>query len=337
MVISNICITFASGKSVYLNIILIFIQIAYYLQQQPNLVKIKKLIKLTMKNNYIKSPLNYTGGKHKLLPQIMPLFPKEINTFIDLFTGGCNVAVNVNANKIIANDFEEHIINIFKTFQSDNIENLIFNIENIIKEFNLTMENSEGFNRFRNLYNETIVNGNNSQYNIDIMLFTLICYSFNHQFRFNSKGEFNMPFGKNRSQWNDTMKKNLINFHKSIIDKNIIFTNNDFRKLKIDKLSCNDFVYCDPPYLITCATYNEKDGWNEQCETDLLSLLDSLNSKSVKFALSNVLFNKGKTNDLLIEWSKKYNVHHLDYTYQNCNYHTKDKSSKPDEVLITNF
>ena len=169
------------------------------------------------------------------------------------------------------------------------------------------------------------------------MLFTLICYSFNHQFRFNSKGEFNMPFGKNRSQWNDTMKKNLINFHKSIIDKNIIFTNNDFRKLKIDKLSCNDFVYCDPPYLITCATYNEKDGWNEQCETDLLSLLDSLNSKSVKFALSNVLFSKGKTNDLLIEWSKKYNVHHLDYTYQNCNYHTKDKSSKPDEVLITNF
>ena len=76
---------------------------------------------------------------------------------------------------------------------------------------------------------------------------------------------------------------------------------------------------------------------NEQCEKDLLDLLDNLNSKSVKFALSNVLFNKGKTNDLLIEWSKKYNVHHLDYTYQNCNYHTKDKSSKPDEVLITNF
>ena len=40
-----------------------------------------------MKNNYVKSPLNYTGGKHKLLPQILPLFPEEINTFVDLFTG----------------------------------------------------------------------------------------------------------------------------------------------------------------------------------------------------------------------------------------------------------
>lgn len=46
-----------------------------------------------------------------------------------------------------------------------------------------------------------------------------------------------MPFGKNRSQWNNTMKKNLINFHKVITEKNIIFTNKDFNELKIDKLS----------------------------------------------------------------------------------------------------
>lgn len=38
--------------------------------------------------NYIKSPLNYTGGKYKLLPQILPLLPNNIDTFIDLFGGG---------------------------------------------------------------------------------------------------------------------------------------------------------------------------------------------------------------------------------------------------------
>ena len=146
-----------------------------------------------------------------------------------------------------------------------------------------------------------------------------------------------MPFGKNRSQWNDTMKKNLINFHKAITEKNIVFTNKNFNELKVNKLTPNDFVYCDPPYLITCATYNEKDGWNETHEKELLELLDNLNMQNIRFALSNVLFSKGKTNDMLIEWSKVYNVHHLDYTYQNCNYHTKDKNSKPDEVLITNY
>ena len=287
-------------------------------------------------NNYIKSPMNYTGGKYKLLPQILPLFPTEINTFVDLFTGGGNIAVNVNANKIIANDNETHVIDIYKAFQNgyDSVEGIINAIESYIAKYNLSIDNTEGFNKLRNDYNS---NPFKSNYITSTVLYVLICYSFNHQFRFNSKGEFNMPFGKNRSQWNDTMKKNLINFHKAITEKNIIFTNKDFNELKIDKLSSNDFVYCDPPYLITCATYNEKDGWNENSERKLLELLDKLNSQSVKFALSNVLFSKGKTNDILIEWSQKYNVHHLDYTYQNCNYHTKDKESKPDEVLITNF
>ena len=293
-------------------------------------------------NTYIKSPMNYTGGKYKLLPQILPLFPNNINTFVDLFTGGGNIAVNVEANKIVANDNEKHVIGIYNAFKDyERVDNLIYVIEHIIEAYGLTIENAEAFNKLRKDYNtyklKGTPNGEDYPYNLNILLYVLICYSFNHQFRFNSKGEFNMPFGKNRSQWNDTMKKNLINFHKAIKDKNIIFTNNDFSALKVDKLTSNDFVYCDPPYLITCATYNEKDGWNETCERKLLDLLDELNSKSVKFALSNVLFSKGKTNDILIEWSKKYNVHHLDYTYQNCNYHTKDKESKPDEVLITNY
>ena len=283
---------------------------------------------------YVKSPMNYTGGKYKLLHQIEPLFPENINLFVDLFTGGGNIAANVKANKIVANDCEENIIGIYKTFQKyDNVDELIGQIEEIIKTYGLTIDNTEAYNKFRNDYNNLKTSQGNyplpiSSYNMDILLYVLICYSFNHQYRFNSKGEFNMPFGKERSQWNENMKNNLINFHRQIKEKDIVFLN---------KLCINDFVYCDPPYLITCATYNEKDGWNQECEEDLLNLLDELNTKKIKFALSNVLYSKGKTNDLLIEWSKKYNVHHLDYTYQNCNYHTKDKTNKSDEVLITNY
>ena len=47
----------------------------------------------------IKSPLNYVGGKYKLLSQILPLFPKEIDTFYDLFGGGFNVGISVDAKK----------------------------------------------------------------------------------------------------------------------------------------------------------------------------------------------------------------------------------------------
>ncbi len=106
-------------------------------------------------------------------------------------------------------------------------------------------------------------------------------------------------------------------------------------------MSSSDFVYVDPPYLITCATYNEQGGWNEQSEKDLLTFLDDLNSKGIRFALSNVLRSKGKENTILISWletnATKYKVIPLNYSYANSNYQTKDKSSVSEEVLIINY
>ena len=69
----------------------------------------------------------------------------------------------------------------------------------------------------------------------------------------------------------------------------------------------------------------------------LLKLLDRLNERKIKFALSNVFYHKGKTNEKLIEWSKKYIVTYLDKTYSNCSYHFKERNTKTVEILITNY
>lgn len=283
------------------------------------------------KTKFVKSPLNYTGGKYKLLPQILPLFPKDINTFVDMFCGGCNVGLNVDAERIVFNDFIPQIIELYQRWSDDGVEKTIEYIENRVKEFDLSKTNQEGFLQIRNEYNEKR----------DIRdLFVIIAHAFNHQIRFNSKGEYNMPFGKDRSEWNNTMKKNLIDFINTISSKQCYFTNKSFEELKIDTLKENDFIYADPPYLITCASYNENGGWNEESEYRLLEILDACNKRGIKFALSNVLENKGKKNDILIAWAEKnnYNVHHLNMTYSNCNYHALDKSNgTTDEVLITNY
>ena len=68
-----------------------------------------------------------------------------------------------------------------------------------------------------------------------------------------------------------------------------------------------------------------------------MALLDSLNSRGILFALSNVFAHKGQTNDALIEWSKQYTVDYIDKTYANCSYHFKDRETKTVEVLITNY
>lgn len=147
-----------------------------------------------------------------------------------------------------------------------------------------------------------------------------------------------MPFGKDRSAYNNNIEKNLISFCDAIQD--VSFVSKDYKELKLDKLQKGDFVYCDPPYLITCASYNERDGWNETHERTLLKLLDDLHDKGVYFGLSNVLTNKGKTNEILKLWCEQhpeYTVHHLNHTYSNCSYHAKDKESISDEVYITNY
>lgn len=104
-----------------------------------------------------------------------------------------------------------------------------------------------------------------------------------------------------------------------------------------DRTLRGDFLYADPPYLISTATYNEQNGWTETEEYDLLNLLDKLDSQGVKFALSNVLEHKGKENTILINWAKNYEINYLDYNYNNSNYQIKEKTTKTSEVLITNY
>jgi len=284
----------------------------------------------------IKSPLNYIGGKYKLLEQILPLFPKEINRFVDLFAGGCNVGINVNADEIIFNDNLTYLIELFQTFHSKELEAVITHIENRILEFDLSLTNEEGYKKIREFYNE---NKN------PLDLFVLIAYSFNHQIRFNNSHKFNNPFGKNRSSFNKTMKLNLERFIIQLKNKNIQFSNVSFEKYDYSFLSKNDFVYCDPPYLITTGSYNDGKrgfkGWSEKEEFDLLKILKQLNSKSVNFALSNVIEHKGKSNDILINWlnqNPSFNVNYLNKNYSNSNYQTKNRDKNGSvEVLITNY
>lgn len=282
--------------------------------------------------DFIKSPLNYTGGKYKLLPQLLEIFPKEIDTFVDLFAGGGNVAVNVNAKHIIYNDIMWQVPEMLQEFKRVGVEECLQRIDYFIEAYELSKDNREGYLKLRECYNNSF----DLEFLLTdpLMLYTLICYSFNNQIRFNSKHEYNMPFGKNRSSFNPALREKFVAFVNRLQEIDIQFFSKDFRKLKIGGLRGSDFVYCDPPYLITVASYNENGGWGEQAERELLSKLDEIDKAGVRFGLSNVLESRGKENTILKEWAKRYKVNYLEHTYSNCSYHKKDKESKDVEVLI---
>lgn len=278
-----------------------------------------------LENEYIKSPLNYVGGKYKLLNQIIPIFPEEINTFVDLFGGGFNVGCNVKAEHVVYNDILKEVVSLLKYIQGNNTEDLLSEIEDYIKTYSLSKENKEGYLTLRSDYNSGI--------RTPMKFYTLLCYAFNNQIRFNSKGEYNMPFGKNRSSFNPSLRKKFIAFADRIQELNCTFLNISFDEFNFSTLTEKDFIYVDPPYYNSVASYNENGGWTEENEKTLLEILDLINDNHIRFALSN---NLKYENPLLDEWKDKYTIHYLNGNYSNCNYQKKDKS-KDMEVLITNY
>ena len=307
---------------------------------------------LSLNQEFAKSPLNYVGGKYKLLEQLTKRFPTEVNTFVDYFCGGGNVGVNMKANKVIAVDKEKYLINVLNLFKTYSYTQIIDKLDDIILQYNLSNSyiygykyykcdsssglgsyNKDKYLKLREDYNKMKEDSEEKTFKFLI----LIIYGFNHQIRFNSAGEFNMPVGKR--DFNGSIRKNLLAFCEKLRNKNVEFVNEDFKKFKIDNLTSEDFCYFDPPYLLGDASYNENNNWTEKDEKDLLNYIDQLNKKNIKFALSNVTQHRGEKNNLLIDWAieNRYNINYLDYNYNNSNYHSKSKNNITEEVLITNY
>lgn len=301
----------------------------------------------------IPSALNYTGGKFKLLPQILPLFPQGVDQAVDLFCGGCNVGINLNCNRVVFNDLDSHLIGLLNTIKMLPKEETIEGVYSIISEYGLSMVSKNGYEYYGCNSSDGLAEYNRDKYNklredfnrrkerdseYYLMLYVLIVYAFNNQLRFNKKGNFNLPIGKR--DFNSKMQEKLERFIDRLKSGDYIFTCDEFDKIDLSNLTENSFLYADPPYLITCASYNEQGGWTEDDERKLLSLLDELNERGIKFALSNVLEAKGKTNVILNEWIQdraNYKMIDLDYTYSNSSYHRRNKEKTTREILVINY
>lgn len=296
----------------------------------------------------IQSPLNYTGGKFKLLSQIQPLLPEKLAVFYDVFCGGANVGANVKAQEIFCIDKNPYVIQLFNTLKSMPFKEVLMVIEGNIDKYELSdtyrhgyefygCDSSNGMGAFnKDKFIQLRKDFNQSK---DILLFlTLIIFSFNNQFRFNSKDLFNIPVGKR--DFNQAMRKKLKLFMEKLHQQHIEFSCQDFRVLDAKRIKQQKgFLYLDPPYLLGTATYNENNGWREQDEKDLLSFLNQCHEQKIKFALSNVVEHKGELHRLLLDWIQEfgYTQHDLNMSYNNASYQKKSRSQQSREVLITNY
>ena len=307
---------------------------------------------------HLKSPLNYTGNKFRILDQIQPYFPKKIDVMVDLFCGGATVGLNTECNKVIFIDNEPRIIWLLKYLSGCNIDKLLNELFVLIDNYGLSCSfkngykyyrqqilggnpnnglkdyNSNGFYKLRDDYN-AILNKNTATANK--LLYLLIVYGFNNDIRFSKDGKYNLPVGK--TDLNNSNVKKLTEYIERVKNIQAEFICGDFCSQHIQQIIRKaDFVYMDPPYLITDAVYNESNKWREQNEYELIRLMNFLLDNKKSFVLSNVLEKQGRRNEPLFYWTttrkNDINIVDIDYHYRSASYNKKNRNAKEREVII---
>lgn len=260
--------------------------------------------------------VNYTGNKTKLLPALTKLFPKKYDRLLDVCAGGLSVSMS-ETKPVLANEYCPKLYGVYAKLKEVGREAAFAHIDEAIEAYGLDKVNSAGYLEFRDVYD----------YGQDPLdLITLMYHSFSNQLRFGPRGNFNMHFGART--FNPQLRKKLNIFFD--LEKNIEISNKSFIDLTP---RTTDFVYVDPPYLITDATYNVY--WSPQLDLELMEWLDNI---SIPWAMSNVFSHKGKTNEPLIAWAQKYNISYIEgVKYVSGKHHAKNTDKPTVEVLIRNY
>ena len=274
------------------------------------------------------SPLNYIGGKQNALELIKSNLPQNINTLYDLFGGGATVGINIPSKSIIYNDINFFVSSLLQFIATNDIGDTVKYINRTINKCGLGKGNKQAYISFRDKYNSLPLSKRKP-----LDLYLLICFGFEHQIRFNSKLEFNNPCGN--SGFNPEMEAKLIAFYNRTNDINISFCSKNYDYFE-DQITCEDLVYCDPPYLNTIGAYNDGkrgfNGWDEQQERQLLDFLLRLHQRGIRFMLSNMEDRNNSNNSILNNWvvENGFNVIYDDNI-------TKRNRQDRREILITNY
>lgn len=295
-----------------------------------------------------RSPLFYVGDKWKLLPQLLPLFPERFERLCEPFVGGASVAMNSPASEFLLNDADQKVIELHQWLASSaDPTELISKISMRLAEtgFHSTFLGHEIPDQIKATFPKTYFAELNrdaylklrADYNSKIApppldLFILLIHGFNRMIRFNQNGNFNVPVGN--LDFNSNVVDALIGYVNWAQNRKLTFNNQDFSEFfELTNLSPGrDFVYLDPPYLISQAAYNS--GWSENEEKRLLDCLDYLSDSGVRWGLSNVLTYKGNQNKILKKWAGNYKVHPISANYISFR---DNKKKETGEVFIVNF
>lgn len=246
----------------------------------------------------IKPFVKWAGGKTQLLPILLENFQYECKIYIEAFIGGGALFLTILDNleetqfeKIIINDINKKLITTYEVIR-DNINNLIYELKNIENSYNSLETFEEKENLFYQIRDEFNLNNTDSlKIARDFIFLNKTC--FNGLYRENSKGKFNVPFGKKEKASIFDEENLLLLSQKLNLEKNgkkiVEIRQGDFFSLE-KEISSETFFYLDPPYRPVTKNgftdYN-KSTFNDNTQKKLAEFCTKINQAGGKFLLSN--------------------------------------------------
>lgn len=232
-------------------------------------------------NSYSKNPypfLKWVGGKRQLISQIDPILPDIFGTYFEPFVGGGALFFYLLPKKAVLIDNNPVLINVYNVIKYK-VDELIASLKNHKNE-------KDYYYKIRNVDREEEFKLWNDVQKASRTIFLNRC-CYNGLYRVNSKGQFNVPFGKYKNpRFCDEENLRVVNQ----ILKNVDIINGSY-EIVLKYAQKNDFIYFDPPYMPISKSANftsyTKDNFSEKDQLDLKSVYDNLSKMNVKVMLSN--------------------------------------------------
>jgi DNA adenine methylase len=197
---------------------------------------------------FLKPILKWAGGKRWLVPILQELYEPYRQTqarLVEPFTGGMAIALGLNPQSALLNDANPYLINFYQQIQKG-------------LKVNVDFENSSiCYYELRERFNSLIQRKKHRNKEAASIFYFLIRTGYNGLCRFNSKGEFNVPFGQHKSI---RYKADFLEYKPILKNWNLL--QGDFENMPVKK---GDFLYADPPYDVQFTKYHKDDfNWQDQ-------------------------------------------------------------------------
>lgn len=223
--------------------------------------------------------IKWVGGKRQLMKDIKQYLPKEFNQYFEPFIGGGAVFFELKRENSFINDYNPELTNLYEVIKT--------NPKALIRDLKKHINTEEYYYAIRALDRDPAVFKSLSKVERASRFIFLNKTGFNGLYRVNSKGQNNVPYGKNPNA-KIVDEENILACSAAL--KKTIITTGDFEKIK-SHLKKGDFVYLDPPYVPVNATssftgYTDQ-GFDEDMQIRLKEFCDYIDSIGAFFMLSN--------------------------------------------------